>query len=169
MDIIALRGYSQSGKTKTMNKLRDILLHIGYTIDHHDVNNQQLLNNDFIAILNKPTWRIALISQGDYPHLVTEYLRDARADRCDLAICTCSIGRGRACGVVDAIKNSLKEGEELVFIGHTICEPRLQDKNTECKICTGEVGRISCKKDIYQNNSIILILELLKQFETRSI
>lgn len=65
MKIIALRGYSNSGKTTTLNKLYDELVNNqGYVVH----TPQQTLpgNDDFECILENDGQKVAIFTLGDY-------------------------------------------------------------------------------------------------------
>lgn len=72
MDVIALMGDSNVGKTQTLNILYSLLLANGYTqvVGHF----QDHSNNDFMDILEKKEVRIGVATQGDYSKELPKYL-----------------------------------------------------------------------------------------------
>ena len=64
MEIIALRGPQNSGKTTTLKMVYDKLLEQGFL--QQDSASQELSNGDFLAILENDGKQVGIVTQGDY-------------------------------------------------------------------------------------------------------
>ena len=96
MEIIALRGPQNSGKTTTLKMVYDKLLEQGFL--QQDSASQELSNGDFLAILENDGKQVGIVTQGDYARRecsVKNHLRTLENLGCDMAICACTTGYGK--------------------------------------------------------------------------
>lgn len=96
MKVIALEGFSNSGKTKTLNIVYSLLLQAGYA----QVANafQDLSNDDCLDVLEIPGKRIGIVTQGDYAIgscSVRNHLIHLQSYNCDVVICACTLGTSK--------------------------------------------------------------------------
>lgn len=135
MDIIALRGSTNVGKSETLNIVYQFMLLFGYTqVSGHFRVLGNPANKDCIDILEKKGIRIGIVMMGDYekpnaeapqqdtiPGLLT-YLQN---NGCVKAICACN--------------NSLKNA--LIFIqtyNHIFINKTITNNPAEQRIINGE-------------------------------
>lgn len=120
MDVIALMGKSNIGKTHTLNILYSLLLENGYTqvLDHF----QDHSNNDFLDILEKDGVRIGIATQGDYIRELPKHLSYLRNNGCIKAVCACTTDKEGTINAVNAYKNTpiFIEGKESSYSLHRI-------------------------------------------------
>lgn len=104
MDVIALMGESDVGKTHTLNILYSLLLANGYTqvLGHF----QDHSNNDFLDILEKDGVRIGIATQGDYVRELPKHLSYLRNNGCIKAVCACTTDKEGTINAVHAYKNT---------------------------------------------------------------
>ncbi len=89
MEVIALQGPSNMGKSYTINALYLHMLSNGYA---QVIGNFQDLgsNNDFVDVLCKNgNILIGIVSRGDIGHLLQIDLQTLQSAGCDKVICTC--------------------------------------------------------------------------------
>lgn len=118
MDVIALLGDSDNGKSETINTLYQLMLLFGYVqVPGHFRRLGNAVQKDFIDVLERKGKRIGLVSMGDYAppnnnslpnHLVT--LQNAG---CKKAVCACSTKPG-------TIASSITNFSPL-FVNKTVC------------------------------------------------
>lgn len=103
MDVIALMGKSNIGKTHTLNILYSLLLANGYTqvLGHF----QDHSNNDFLDILEKDGVRIGIATQGDYIRELPKHLSYLRNNGCIKAVCACTTDKEGTINAVNAYRN----------------------------------------------------------------
>lgn len=93
MEIIALRGEANSGKTETLNLVYRLLFDEGW----QQVKNsyKDLCNRDFLDVLKQGDKILGIVTQGDYAIgscSVKKHLKTLDEKDCDIAICACTIG-----------------------------------------------------------------------------
>ena len=91
MEIIALEGKSNAGKTTVINVVYQLMLEMGYT--QIPGRFQDLDNNDFLDVLTNENQTVGIVSQGDYArgkYAVKNHLATLESFGCDKAICACS-------------------------------------------------------------------------------
>ncbi len=88
MDVIALTGSSNTGKTQTLNILYALMLHAGYS----QVTGcyQDHSNNDFIDVLEMNGIKIGIATQGDYSRQLPKYLAYLDSLGCTKTVCACT-------------------------------------------------------------------------------
>jgi len=103
MDVIALMGESNVGKTQTLNILYSLLLANDYTqvLGHF----QDHKNNDFMDILEKGGVRIGIATQGDYSRELPKYLSYLSNNGCIKAVCACTTDKKGTINAVNAYRN----------------------------------------------------------------
>lgn len=94
MNVIALEGKSNVGKTSTINIVYQLLLQSGYA----QVSGyfEDLANNDFLDVMTNNNHTIGIVSQGDYAigkSSVKNHLSKLQSYGCDKVICACTIDR----------------------------------------------------------------------------
>lgn len=97
MDIIALRGNQNKGKSETLNTVYQLMLLFGYIQAPAGPGHFRVLGNpvqkDFIDILEKKGKRIGIATMGDYARgndSIANLLSYLDTQGCDKAICACS-------------------------------------------------------------------------------
>ena len=96
MEIIALRGPQNSGKTTTLKIVYDKLLEHGFK--QPNSVRREISNGDFLAVLENDGKKIGIVTQGDYARRecsVKHHLRTLENLGCDMAICACTTGYGK--------------------------------------------------------------------------
>jgi len=96
MEIIALRGPQNSGKTTTLKIVYDKLLEHGFK--QPNSVRREISNGDFLAVLENDGKKIGIVTQGDYARRecsVKHHLRTLENLGCDVAICACTTGYGK--------------------------------------------------------------------------
>ena len=91
MEIIALRGPSDAGKTTTLKIVFEKLKVQGFQ-PMKDFE-EDLGNGDFLRVLEKDGRKVGLVTQGDYAvkeYSVKNHLRKLESAGCDTAICACT-------------------------------------------------------------------------------
>ncbi|WP_018964937.1 ATP-binding protein [Porphyromonas gulae] len=96
MNVIALRGEPNCGKTETLKIVHKKMLKKGF----RQVAGiyQDLGNNDFLDLLEFNNKKIGIVSQGDYARShrggtsVKKYLEDLKRKGADIVICACTEG-----------------------------------------------------------------------------
>lgn len=97
MEIIALRGQDNTGKTTTLKIVFEKLKAQGF----QPMNDfeEDLENGDFLWVLEKDGRKVGLVTQGDYAvkgYSVKNHLRKLESAGCDTAICACTTGEGKS-------------------------------------------------------------------------
>lgn len=103
MKVIALEGFSDSGKTKTLNLVYALLLQAGYI--QLPGAFQDLANDDCLDVFQGFGKTIGIVTQGDYAIgicSVKNHLAHLQSFGCDVSICACTIGTGK-----QKIKNAI--------------------------------------------------------------
>lgn len=97
MEIIALRGPDDTGKTTTLKIVFEKLKAQGFQ-SMKDFE-EDLGNGDFLWVLEKDGRKVGLVTQGDYAvkgYSVKNHLRKLESAGCDTAICACTTGEGKS-------------------------------------------------------------------------
>jgi hypothetical protein len=94
MEIIALRGQDNTGKTTTLKIVFEKLKAQGF----QPMNDfeEDLENGDFLWVLEKDGRKVGLVTQGDYAqgeYSVKNHLSKLERAGCDTAICACTTGK----------------------------------------------------------------------------
>ncbi|MES2276809.1 MAG: hypothetical protein V4592_12355 [Bacteroidota bacterium] len=96
MEVIALRGAPNQGKSETINIVYQYILLFGYkqVPGHFEVLNKDL--KDFIDVVEKDGVKIGIVSMGDYEKTDNEYSISRLLEilfnaGCQRAICGCTI------------------------------------------------------------------------------
>ena len=133
MDIIALRGNSDVGKSETLNIVYQFMLLFGYIQAPPGPRHFRILGNriqkDFIDILEKKGRRIGIATMGDYargPESVANLLSYLDGQHCDKAICACNITLP---GTVNAV---------TAYLNHQILDKTVTAVAAEQRIRNGE-------------------------------
>lgn len=107
MKIIMVRGYSGTGKTTTLKKVRDFLWTEGRIKEGGKVPESDC---DIWAIIEYRGKTIGLLTMGDYSNKVLEYAKEFREGyHCDWFICACNSGFTRPIGL-------LQDSEAGIFL-----------------------------------------------------
>lgn len=96
MEIIALRGPSNTGKTTTLKIVFEKLKAQGFQ-PMKDLE-EDLGNGDFLWVLEKDGRKVGLVTQGDYvrkEYSVKNHLSKLESAGCDTAICACTTGKSK--------------------------------------------------------------------------
>ena len=104
MEVIALEGDPNSGKTKTLNLVYALLVQAGYT----QVPGvfQDLCNDDCLDVFQNSEKTVGIVTQGDYAigdYSVKNHLTYLQSLGCDVAVCACTVGTSKQ-KIKDAIK-----------------------------------------------------------------
>lgn len=94
MEVIALRGPKDTGKTTTLNIVFEKLKAQGFQ-PMKDLK-ENLGNGDFLWVLEKDGRKVGLVTQGDHAvkgYSVKNHLRKLESAGCDTAICACTTGK----------------------------------------------------------------------------
>ena len=97
MEIIALRGPDDTGKTTTLKIVFEKLKAQGFQ-PMKDFE-EDLGNGDFLWVLEKDGRKVGLVTQGDYArkeYSVKNHLSKLESAGCDTAICACTTGEGKS-------------------------------------------------------------------------
>jgi len=97
MEIIALRGPDNTGKTTTLKIVFEKLKAQGFQ-PMKDFE-EDLGNGDSLWVLEKDGRKVGLVTQGDYAvkgYSVKNHLRKLESAGCDTAICACTTGEGKS-------------------------------------------------------------------------
>jgi hypothetical protein len=98
MDVIALRGQKNNGKSETINIVYQYLLLFGYRqVPGHFRILGNAANRDFFDVLEKKNDLIGIFSMGDYstgPDSVANLLYALFQVGCKKAVCACTIQVG---------------------------------------------------------------------------
>lgn len=90
MRIIVLQGMPNTGKTKTLNLVYDMLITNGGGVS----TNRQVIGNprqnDFKDIVIRGTKRIAFYTMGDYSTYLSNAIYDYNIQGCDVLVCALS-------------------------------------------------------------------------------
>lgn len=100
MEVIALRGQSDKGKSETLNIVYQLMLQFGYLQTPPGPAHFRMLGNlvqrDFIDILERKGKKVGIATMGDYGGNATESVKNLLAyldsQGCDVAVCACRIG-----------------------------------------------------------------------------
>lgn len=95
MEIIALRGSDNSGKTTTLKIVFEKLKEDGFQLK----SEEDLLNGDFLCVLEKDGRKVGLVTHGDYAgggYSVKNHLSKLESAGCDTAICACTTGESKS-------------------------------------------------------------------------
>jgi len=100
MEIIALRGNQNEGKSETLNTVYQLMLLFGYQqVPGHFRQLGNPTQKDFTDILEKKGRKVGIATMGDfdvnkkYPQdTVQELLKYLERNGCDKAICACNNG-----------------------------------------------------------------------------
>lgn len=103
MEIIALEGSSNIGKSETINIVYQLMLWHGYTQvpGHFKVLGNPTMR-DFIDVLEKDGQKIGIVSQGDYqrgPDSLKNHLLALQLAGCVKAVCACTTKPGTLAAV----------------------------------------------------------------------
>lgn len=90
MIVIALEGKKNVGKTQTLKKVCDLLLHKDF-VEIKD-SFKDLGNEDFTIILEGFDKKIGILTQGDYMNTIN-LLNDLERKECDICLCACSLDK----------------------------------------------------------------------------
>jgi hypothetical protein len=88
MDVIALRGIHDTGKSETINMIYQNLLRNGYQQVPRCFQNLGG-HNDFLDIIENGTKKIGIVSMGDIANRLSQYLLDFNNANCQISICAC--------------------------------------------------------------------------------
>lgn len=113
MNIIALRGHNNKGKSETLNIVYQLLLFSGYTQAAPGSKHFGVLGNaiqrDFMDILKKDDREIGFATMGDYAAKKDACVKDLLAyldsQGCDTAICACNLEKPGTINAVAAYLN----------------------------------------------------------------
>jgi thymidylate kinase len=90
MRIIVLQGMPNTGKTRTLNLVYDMLVPNGGGVS----TNRQVIGNpvqnDFSDIVIRGNQRIAFFTMGDYSTFLANAIYDYNRQNCDVLVCTLS-------------------------------------------------------------------------------
>lgn len=103
MEIIALRGPRDAGKTTTLKIVFEKLKAQGFQ-PMKDLE-EDLENGDFLWVLEKDGRKVGLVTQGDYAqreYSVKNHLSKLESAGCDTAICACTTGKSGIQRSIDA-------------------------------------------------------------------
>ena len=104
MDIIALIGSSNVGKTLTLNILYSLLIADGYVqVFGHFADHA---NNDFMDILEKNGLLIGIATQGDYSRELPKYLTYLNTNGCVKTICACTNSKVGTLNAINVYSNT---------------------------------------------------------------
>ena len=93
MEVIALTGRKDSGKSDTLNVLYHLLLASGWTqVPGHF---KDLTHWDFYDVLTDGERLLGIVTQGDYATRVPDYLSILAAAGCVMTVCACTTGKPR--------------------------------------------------------------------------
>lgn len=95
MEIIALRGPDNTGKTTTLKIVFEKLKEDGFQLK----SEEDLENGDFLRVLEKDGRKVGLVTHGDYArggYSVKKHLSKLESAGCDTAICACTTGEGKS-------------------------------------------------------------------------
>lgn len=138
MQVIALKGRRNCGKSHTLNIVYQLLLNDGYTqVAGHFKELGEQKQEDFLDILEKDGQRIGFATMGDYSEdnkekvddSIKELLKTLENAGCEVAICACSTH----------IKGTLQEIE--AYPNHIIINKKLTSIKSEYRIKNGEDAR----------------------------
>jgi len=94
MRIIVLQGMPNTGKTRTLNLVYDMLVPNGAGVS----TNRQPLGgdpNDFSDIVIRGTQRIAFYTMGDYSTHLANAIYDYDRQKCDVLVCALSTNNAK--------------------------------------------------------------------------
>lgn len=124
MEVIALRGNSNTGKSETVNIVYQYLMLFGYAqVPGHfrgPLGNPVM--RDFIDVVEKKGVLIGIVTQGDYaigPESVKTHLAALQAAGCVKAVCACTTKPG----TINAVK-----AYPHVFVDKTIATSPAQER-----------------------------------------
>lgn len=118
MDIIALRGNQNQGKSETLNIVYQLMLLFGYTqVSGHFRGLGNPANKDCIDILEKRGARIGIALMGDYERqlsanitpagdTVQDLLTYLQVNGCTKAICACNNSLGHAISFIQTFNHT---------------------------------------------------------------
>lgn len=95
MEIIALRGPDNTGKTTTLKIVFEKLKEDGFQLK----SEEDLENGDFLRVLEKDGRKVGLVTHGDYAgggYSVKKHLSKLESAGCDTAICACTTGESKS-------------------------------------------------------------------------
>jgi len=125
MEVIALRGEPNCGKTETLHLVYRLLSDEGW----QQVENsyKDLCNRDFLDVLKKGDRILGIVTQGDYAignYSVRNHLRTLEEKDCDIAVCACTIGEHK-----QKIQNAITSYPKYHFIDKRRCEDGILRKD----------------------------------------
>jgi len=94
MRVIVLQGLPNTGKTRTLNLVYDMLVPNGVGVS----TNRQPLGGDprdFSDIVISGTQRIAFFTMGDYSTYLAKVIFDYDRQNCDVLVCALSTNTGK--------------------------------------------------------------------------
>lgn len=125
MEVIALRGEPNCGKTETLNLVYKLLLNEGW--QQVKDSYQDLCNRDFLDVLKKGNKILGIVTQGDYAigdYSVKKHLKTLDEKDCDIAVCACTIGRHKR-----KIQNAIDSYPKHHYIDKKMCENEILKKD----------------------------------------
>jgi hypothetical protein len=88
--IIALKGRSNSGKSRTIRLLHNLLLlQNDYRLVHSTLRDERDERRDFNSTFSKEDKLIGLTSWGDTYDLVHSHLQELLNENCNVCVCAC--------------------------------------------------------------------------------
>lgn len=89
MKIIVLQGMPNTGKTRTLNLVSDLLLQsVGISTNRQVIGNP--VQNDFSDIILWNNLKIAFFTMGDYSTYLANAIYDYNNQNCDVMVCALS-------------------------------------------------------------------------------
>lgn len=123
MNIFALRGRGNSGKSTTIRLLHGLLIQNGYQIVNTSFNTQ---GGDFRTVFTKNGKLIGITSSGDTFDLVHDNLEALINANCTICVCACRtydrLGQGTN-AAIDSFTNFQKQ-----YINKTVAASAVQEQ-----------------------------------------
>lgn len=133
MQIIVLQGMPNTGKTKTLNLVFDIMVLNGGGVS----TNRQVLGNpsqnDFSDIVKWNNQKVAFFTMGDYSTYLAKAIYDFNRQNCDILVCALSINT-----VKKRANNALNK-----FNATRITKTVAPNQNAELAVNTADAQTIS--------------------------
>lgn len=145
MEIIALRGPSDAGKTTTLKIVFEKLKAQGFQ-PMKDFE-EDLGNGDFLWVLEKDGRKVGLVTQGDYAvkeYSVKNHLRKLESAGCDTAICACTTGEGKS-----GIQRSID-----AYVIHDYVD-KTQEAGRSCEVNEEDANKVMA---LFNRKKVLLVL-----------